>query len=81
MSLIYREDLERIYVVDNNQEIAEMTFSRIGQDKAAINHTYVDPRYRGQGIANKLLSLVLKKLKQEQREIISLCSFVDKKLI
>lgn len=80
MSLIYKEDPERFYILDNDKEIAEMTFSRIGQDKATINHTFVDSSYRGQGLADKLLDLTVKKLTEEHREIIPICSFAAKKL-
>lgn len=80
MSLIYKEDPERFYILDNNKEIAEMTFSRIGQDKATINHTFVDSSYRGHGLADKLLDLTVKKLTEEHREIIPICSFAAKKL-
>ncbi|OCF97090.1 GNAT family N-acetyltransferase [Gilliamella sp. wkB308] len=80
MSLIYKEDPERFYILDNDKEIAEMTFSRIGQDKATINHTFVDSIYRGQGLADKLLDLTVKKLTEEHREIIPICSFAAKKL-
>ena len=80
MSLIYKEDPERFYILDNDKEIAEMTFSRIGQDKATINHTFVDSSYRGYGLADKLLDLTVKKLTEEHREIIPICSFAAKKL-
>lgn len=80
MSLIYKEDPERFYILDNDKEIAEMTFSRIGQDKATINHTFVDSSYRGQGLADKLLDLTVKKLTEEHRKIIPICSFAAKKL-
>lgn len=81
MSLQYLEDSDRFYVLDsNNQEIAEMTFTRVGLNKATINHTYIDPLYRGRGIADKLLMLVTNILQQENREVIPLCSFAAKKL-
>lgn len=81
MSLSYLEDNERFYVCDtNNKQIAEMTFTRIGENQATINHTYIDPDYQGQGIAEKLLDLVVKKLQQENRKIIPICSFAIKKL-
>lgn len=80
MSLIYKEDPERFYILDNDKEIAEMTFSRIDRDKATINHTFVDSSYRGQGLADKLLDLTVKKLTEEHREIIPICSFAAKKL-
>ncbi|MCX8640861.1 MULTISPECIES: GNAT family N-acetyltransferase [unclassified Gilliamella] len=82
MALNYLEDHERFYVCDaNNKQIAEMTFTRVGQNKATINHTYIDPEYRGKGIADKLLNLVVTKLQQEQREIIPICSYAAKKLM
>lgn len=80
MSLIYKEEPERFCIMDNNKEIAEMTFSRVGQDKATINHTFVDLKYRGKGLADKLLELTVKKLTEEHREIIPICSFAAKKL-
>lgn len=82
MALNYLEDHERFYVCDaNNKQIAEMTFTRVGQNKATINHTYIDPEYRGKGIADKLLNLVVTKLQQERREIIPICSYAAKKLM
>ncbi|MWP63075.1 GNAT family N-acetyltransferase [Gilliamella sp. Pas-s25] len=81
MSLRFLEDNDRFYACDtNNKEVAEMTFTRVGKDKATINHTYVDPAYRGQGIADNLLDLVVKRLQQEEREIIPICSFAVNKL-
>lgn len=81
MSLQYQEDDRRFYVQDNDHEIAEMTFTRIGKNKATIDHTYIDPAYRGQGIAERLLELVVETLQQENREIIPLCSFAVEKLV
>ncbi|OCG21683.1 MULTISPECIES: GNAT family N-acetyltransferase [unclassified Gilliamella] len=81
MSLYFLEDNDRFYACDaNNKEIAEMTFTRVGKDKATINHIYIDPVYRGQGIADSLLDIVVKKLQQEEREIIPICSFAVNKL-
>ena len=60
MTLQYKQDNDRFYVCnDNNQEIAEMTFTRIGHDKATINHTFTDPAYRGHGIADSKKSVKL----------------------
>ncbi|NUF27760.1 hypothetical protein GA0061081_1053 [Gilliamella bombicola] len=81
MSLHFLEADDRFYVCDvNNRKIAEMTFTRVGNAKATIDHTYIDPAYRGQGIANNLLDLVVERLQQEKREIIPICSFAVKKL-
>jgi len=42
-----------------------------------ITHTYVPPRFEGQGIANKLANTALEYAKEENYKIISFCSFVD----
>ncbi|SCC20187.1 GNAT family N-acetyltransferase [Gilliamella intestini] len=81
MSLHFLEANDRFYVCDaNNKEIGEITFTRLGKDKATIDHTYVDPAYRGQGIADNLLDIVVRRLQQENRDIIPICSFAIKKL-
>ncbi|WP_392558516.1 GNAT family N-acetyltransferase [Orbus mooreae] len=71
------EDNERLYIKspDGKSEIAEITFSRIGDDKASINHTYVSDDYQGQGIAGQLFNLVIEKMQQEGRKIIPICSY------
>lgn len=42
-----------------------------------ITHTYVPPRFEGQGIANKLANTALEHAKENKFKIISFCSFVD----
>ncbi|XKM13398.1 GNAT family N-acetyltransferase [Orbaceae bacterium ac157xtp] len=77
----YLEGENRFYVpaADGGEDIAEMTFNRIGDDCASIDHTYVNVNYRGQGIADRLFDLVVTKLKQEGRKIIPSCSYVQRK--
>jgi len=43
------------YVAQKDQHLAEMTYSRAGDDKFIIEHTNVDDSPRGQGIGNQLL--------------------------
>ena len=40
---------------DEQQEIGEMTWSDAGPDIMIIDHTFVDPAYRGQKLAEKLV--------------------------
>ena len=40
---------------DENQEIGEMTWSDAGESMMIIDHTFVDPTYRGQKLAEKLV--------------------------
>ena len=80
--LQYKESAHRFYVLsgESGEEIAKMTFTRISENKATIDHTFVQPSYQGQGIADSLLKRVVDKLKQEGREIIPICSFAIKRL-
>lgn len=72
----YREGNNRFYAVDDNSnEIAEIAFQREGDSLAIIDHTFVEPAYRGKGIANHLFELVIAEMKKEGRKILPLCSF------
>ena len=60
---------ERIFA--RNQEgrlVAEITFVRRG-DLAEINHTFVDPSLRGQGVAGQLVQAAAEALKEENCKI------------
>lgn len=66
---------ERIFA--RNQEgrlVAEITFVRRG-DLAEINHTFVDPSLRGQGVAGQLVQAAAEALKEENCKIYPTCSY------
>ncbi|GKX50436.1 N-acetyltransferase [Budvicia aquatica] len=66
----------RFYLNDrDNNMIAEIVFIPTGVNLAIIDHTYVDPSLKGQGIGKKLVALVVKKMRAEHRKIIPLCPF------
>jgi Predicted acetyltransferase len=44
------QENDRYVVKDNGQEVGEMTWTKDG-DKLIVNHTFVDPSLRGQGVA------------------------------
>lgn len=76
----YLEGENRFYVpsAQGEQDIAEMTFQRQGDNLAIIDHTYVNINYRGQGIADRLFDLVVDKMRKEGRKIVPRCSFAQK---
>ncbi len=43
------------YVADGDEHVAEMTYIRQDAQLVTIDHTVVDDRLRGQGVARKLL--------------------------
>ena len=64
---------------DENQEIGEMTWSDAGESMMIIDHTFVDPTYRGQKLAEKLVLAGVEKARKEHKKIISpLCPFAKK---
>ena len=63
---------------DENQEIGEMTWSDAGESMMIIDHTFVDPTYRGQKLAEKLVLAGVEKARKEHKKIIPLCPFAKK---
>lgn len=70
----------RFYILDNGVSIAEITFTYKDAKTIIINHTYVDGKLRGQGIARRLVDEVVLFAKQENLKIIPLCSYAKKVL-
>lgn len=71
---------EKRFVVFNQEEteIGEVTWSTAGDSMIIIDHTYVDDKYRGQGIAEKLVSLVVSYAREHHKKVIPLCPFAKK---
>jgi predicted GNAT family acetyltransferase len=76
----YLQEESRFYVpgAPGEEDIAEITFSRAGDHLAIIDHTYVNINYRGQGIGEHLVEMVVELMRKEKREIIPLCPFAKK---
>ena len=55
---------------DEQQEIGEMTWSDAGPDIMIIDHTFVDPAYRGQKLAEKLVYTGVELARREGKKII-----------
>ncbi|MFI8543110.1 GNAT family N-acetyltransferase [Enterococcus casseliflavus] len=72
------EENTRFVLKDGDKEIGEMTWSEAGGTRLIIDHTFVDPAYRGQGLAEKLVAKGVEKARKEQKKIIPLCPFAKK---
>lgn len=74
--MIFKEESNRIYL-DNEEGklLAEVSFPLIKDGVVDINHTFVDPSLRGQGVAGKLMEEVVKRLKDENIKAILSCSY------
>lgn len=73
----YITDNERIYLVDGGEEMAEVTFPMTGANTFTINHTYVDKRLRGQGIASELVSRAVEEIERRGGRVEATCSYAQ----
>ncbi|WP_063795486.1 GNAT family N-acetyltransferase [Paenibacillus sp. Soil750] len=55
--------------------VGEITYRLVDTDTWVIDHTYVDPRYRGRQLGKQLLDVVVHEARDKGRKIIPSCSF------
>lgn len=54
---------------------AHITFKNGGNNIIIIDHTFVDPSLRGQGVAQLLMDAVVQMAREEQLKIVPVCSY------
>ena len=70
-SMIYFED-------EKGKLLAEVTFPEVEAGVVNINHTFVDPSLRGQGVAGKLMKAAYESIKKENKKAIFGCPYAQK---
>lgn len=60
---------------DEGDMIAQISYSKAGDDIIIIDHTFVDPSLRGKGIALKLVERVIRFAIDNNKKIMPLCPF------
>lgn len=69
-------ECNRILISDEcGKLLAEITYPDDGDGIVNINHTFVSPALRGQGIAGKLMENALKQLRETGRKCRVTCSY------
>lgn len=72
----------RIYSVDKNNELlAETIFAYKENDEVDINHTFVNPSLRGQGVAGKMMVVVSEHLRENSLKAVASCPYANAWLI
>lgn len=76
----YITEKNRIYVVENGKEVGgRMPLAFVSfperDDVYVINHTYVDDRYRGQGIASELVRRAVEEIERRGSKCKATCSY------
>lgn len=64
-----------IYYENDGIIIGKVTFSKIDKNTYNINHTFVDEKYRGKGIASKLVEEAFKYIKDKGCNVTASCSY------
>ncbi|NLK28776.1 MAG: N-acetyltransferase [Clostridiales bacterium] len=72
----------RIYSINEEKELmAEVTFIDTGDKEVNINHTYVNPVLRGQGVAGKMLKVTAEYLREKGLKATASCSYAHSWLL
>jgi len=72
----FQKEPGRVFALDEaGKVLAEVTFPTREDGVAEIDHTFVDPSLRGQGIADQLLNEAVKALRQEGKKARLVCSY------
>ena len=65
---------------ENGRVIAEITYATTSNPNVVLaDHTFVDSSLRGQGVAGKLLDVLVKDMAVQNKKIKASCSYVVKK--
>lgn len=62
-------------IEENNERLAEMTYSRTGDSLIIIDHTEVSDKLRGQGAGKKLVLAAVDYARKNNLKILPLCPF------
>ena len=65
----------KIAAIANGEEVGEVTFPMTGENIHNINHTYVDNRLRGQGIASKLVAKTVDEIHRRGGKATATCTY------
>jgi uncharacterized protein len=66
----------KVYVKnDEGSIIVNATFPLIEPGVVNINHTYVDPSLRGQGVASTLMHEVIKHIESQKLKLVATCPY------
>jgi uncharacterized protein len=67
----------RYFLRSPQGEVAEMTFSKVGEHMIIIDHTDVPELFRGQGVGLRLVTRAVEDMRAAGRKIIPLCPFAN----
>lgn len=60
---------------EEDRRAGEMTYSQAGTDKIIIDHTEVNPEFKGKGVGKELVYAAVAYAREHQLKIMPLCPF------
>ncbi|MET0282602.1 MAG: GNAT family N-acetyltransferase [Steroidobacteraceae bacterium] len=63
-------------LTQDGKRVAEMTYRRVSAAVVDIDHTFVDPSLRGQGVARRLLDAAVSWARGSNTKLSGSCSYV-----
>lgn len=79
MTFTFVEEANRFAIkTDDGREAGEITWSSAGDDLIIVDHTFVDPEFRGNQLAQQLVHHVAEKARRDGQKILPLCPFAKK---
>ena len=73
----FNKDQKQSTAYDNNVKIGECDYIE-KENEWNIIHTEVSKLYQGQGIARKLVEIIIENAKKENKKIVAECSYAKK---
>lgn len=65
----------RAYVAEAGKTLAEMTYSKAGENLIIIDHTEVGPSLRGQEVGRQLLDTLVAMVREKGLKVLPLCPY------
>ena len=75
VDVVHRPEDSR-FEVEQGGEVAVLTYERQGEDQVALLHTVVPVRLEGQGVGSALAAAAVGWARDEQLDVVPVCSFV-----
>ena len=70
-----KETKGAFYIEENNQRLAEMTYTMAGEKRMIIDHTDVSDALRGKGAGKQLVAAAVNHARAQGIKILPLCPF------
>jgi predicted GNAT family acetyltransferase len=64
------------HIRQQGRRVGEMTYSRTNPSLVVVDHTYVDPSLRGQGVAQHLQDALVAWARDTGTKVVPVCSYV-----